>query len=278
MEPWSYELAGRFDEHAFESEVLKDNALGDPHVRPLWVYLPPGYDDDPERRYPSIYVIQGLTGQLDRWRNRMSFRQELPGAGGRAVRDGRVAAGDLVWVDAWTSLGGSQFVDSPGTGRYHTYIFEELVPWVDAHYRTLRRGRAPRDHRQVERRLRRDGQPDAAARHLRRTGHARRRRALRDVLPAGVPQVGAGAARPLRRLVRALLGGLPLAAGVREGHRPRAPQRLLHGGLLLGRRGRDRPAALRHRDRRAAAGDLGALARVGPGADGAEATPTRCAR
>jgi len=38
MEPWSYELAGRVDEHAFESEVLKDNALGDPHVRPLWVY------------------------------------------------------------------------------------------------------------------------------------------------------------------------------------------------------------------------------------------------
>src|SRR5919204_55811 len=78
MEPWSYELAGRFDEHAFESEVLKGNPLGDPHVRPLWVYAPPGYDDEPDRRYPSIYVIQGLTGQLDAWRNRTSFRKNFP--------------------------------------------------------------------------------------------------------------------------------------------------------------------------------------------------------
>ena len=78
MEPWSYDLAGRFDEHAFESKVLEGNALGDPHVRPLWVYVPPGYDDEPERRYPSIYVIQGLTGQLDGWRNRTPFRRNFP--------------------------------------------------------------------------------------------------------------------------------------------------------------------------------------------------------
>ena len=32
---------------------------------------------------------------------------------------------------------GSQFLDSPGTGRYHTYLCDEVVPWVDAHYRTL---------------------------------------------------------------------------------------------------------------------------------------------
>src|SRR5689334_1377254 len=36
MEPWSYALAGRFDEHAFDSDVLKANALGDPGLRPLW--------------------------------------------------------------------------------------------------------------------------------------------------------------------------------------------------------------------------------------------------
>jgi S-formylglutathione hydrolase FrmB len=40
-------------------------------------------------------------------------------------------------VDAWTSYGGSQFVDSPGTGRYHSYLCDEVVPWIDARYRTL---------------------------------------------------------------------------------------------------------------------------------------------
>src|ERR1044072_8879066 len=78
MEPWGTELRGRFEEHEFESDVLRDNALGEPHRRPLWVYLPPGYDQDSERRYPSIYVIQGLTGQLDMWRNRFPFRRNFP--------------------------------------------------------------------------------------------------------------------------------------------------------------------------------------------------------
>jgi S-formylglutathione hydrolase FrmB len=43
----------------------------------------------------------------------------------------------LVYVDAWTAYGGSQFVDSPGTGQYHSYLCDEVVPWVDAHYRTI---------------------------------------------------------------------------------------------------------------------------------------------
>jgi S-formylglutathione hydrolase FrmB len=137
MEPWSYELAGRYEEHAFESEVLKGNALGDPHVRPLWVYLPPGYDEDEERRYPSIYMIQGLTGQLDMWRNRTAFRRNFPELADELFAKGESPPAILVWVDAWTSLGGSQFIDSPATGRYHTHIVDELVPFVDERYRTL---------------------------------------------------------------------------------------------------------------------------------------------
>jgi hypothetical protein len=145
MEPWSYDLAGRFEEHAFESEALKGNPLGDPHVRPLWVYVPPGYDDEHDRRYPSIYVIQGLTGQVDAWRNRTPFRKNFPELADELFASGESPPAILVWVDAWTSLGGSQFIDSPGTGRYHTYICDELVPWVDEHYRTL----ADAEHRGI---------------------------------------------------------------------------------------------------------------------------------
>jgi len=137
VEPWSFEPAGRFEETTFESEALRGNPLGDPHVRPLWIYLPPGYDDEPDRRYASIYMIQGLTGQLDMWRNRAAFRRNFP-----ELADELFAAGDappciLVWVDCWTSLGGSQFLDSPGTGRYHTYLCDEVVPWVDGRCRTI---------------------------------------------------------------------------------------------------------------------------------------------
>jgi hypothetical protein len=145
MLPWSVETKGRFEEHVFESEVLKDNPLGDSPRRPLWVYLPPGYDREPDRRYPSIFEIQGLTGQLDMWRNRTAFRKNFP-----ELLDEYVAAGEIppcivVFVDCWTSLGGSQFLDSPGTGRYHTYLCEEIVPWVDARYRTM----PGREHRGI---------------------------------------------------------------------------------------------------------------------------------
>src|SRR5439155_25762076 len=78
LPPWFFEPKGRYDEHIFESEVLKANPLHDPHRRPLWVYLPPGYDAEPGRRYPSIYLIQGLTGQIDIWRNRKAFRHTFP--------------------------------------------------------------------------------------------------------------------------------------------------------------------------------------------------------
>jgi hypothetical protein len=43
----------------------------------------------------------------------------------------------VVYVDAWTAYGGSQFVDSPGTGNYHTYLCDEVVAFVDARYRTV---------------------------------------------------------------------------------------------------------------------------------------------
>jgi hypothetical protein len=137
MEPWSFEPAGRFEETVFESEALRGNPLGDPPERPLWVYLPPGYDDEAERRYPSVYMIQGLTGQLDMWRNRAAFRRNFPELADDLFARGEAPPCILVWVDCWTSIGGSQFLDSPGTGRYHTYLCDEVVPWVDANYRTL---------------------------------------------------------------------------------------------------------------------------------------------
>ena len=82
-------------------------------------------------------MIQGLTGQLDMWRNRAPFRKNFPELADDLFADGDAPAAILVYADCWTSLGGSQFLDSPGTGPYHTYLCDEVVPWVDERYRTL---------------------------------------------------------------------------------------------------------------------------------------------
>ena len=128
------------DEHVFESDALRGNPLGDPHKRPVWVWTPPGHSRS-GRGYPCVYVLQGFTGQLDMWRNRQPFRPTYPELLDRAAPECVV-----VLVDTWTSVGGSQFVDSPATGRYHTYLCEEIVPWVDERYRTL----AAAEHRGVQ--------------------------------------------------------------------------------------------------------------------------------
>jgi Putative esterase len=145
MDPWSHDFAGRVDEHVLESEALRDNPLGDPASRPLWVYVPPGYDDEPDRRYPAVYVLQGYTGHVQMWRNRSPFRQPFPETADLGIARGEIPPCVLVYVDAWTAYGGSQYVDSPGTGRYHTYLCDEIVPFVDERYRTL----AAPEHRGV---------------------------------------------------------------------------------------------------------------------------------
>ena len=130
------ELAGTLHQETIESELLRDNPVGDPHTRPIWVYTPPGYEGSAQR-YPSIYVIQGYTGQVAMWGNRQPFRQPFVETADQVFAEGRAPGCVLVYVDAWTAYGGSQFVDSPGTGRYHSYLCDEVVPWVDARYRTI---------------------------------------------------------------------------------------------------------------------------------------------
>ncbi len=137
MLPWSADLSGTIEEHVITSELLRGNPLGDPHQRPLWVYLPPGYDDGAQRRYPAVYVIQGFTSHVAMWRNRSPFRQPFPETADAVFAAGAAPPVIVIYVDAWTGYGGSQFVDSPGTGRYHSYLCEEIVPFVDARYPTL---------------------------------------------------------------------------------------------------------------------------------------------
>jgi len=136
MLPWDARLAGRLDRELIDSQLLRGNPLGDPHERPLWIYVPPGYEDE-KTLYPAVYVIQGYTGHVTMWANRTPYRQPFIETADMIFASGEAPACIVVYVDAWTAYGGSQFVDSPGTGAYHSYLCDEVVPWVDARYRTI---------------------------------------------------------------------------------------------------------------------------------------------
>jgi enterochelin esterase family protein len=63
----------------------------------------------------------------------------------RLIRTGQMGPVIAVLPDCWTIFGGSQYVNSSALGQYEDYLIEELIPYVDTHYRTL----ADREHRAI---------------------------------------------------------------------------------------------------------------------------------
>ena len=92
---------------------------------------------------PSIYVIQGYSGQVDMWLARSPFEPTLIERMDAMFAARECAPAIFVFVDAWTSLGGSQFLNSTSTGRYMDYLCDEVVAFVDGRYPTI----ADRRHR-----------------------------------------------------------------------------------------------------------------------------------
>lgn len=118
-----------------ESEVLKGNPLGDPYVRRFPVYLPPGYHDEPERRYPVIFGLAGFTGRGENALYKRFLFQPLD-----EVLDELIGKGvpPVVYAlpDCVTAYGGSQYVNSSAVGDYEDYVVRELVPFIDERFRT----------------------------------------------------------------------------------------------------------------------------------------------
>jgi len=127
----------RIEQFMLDSHALRDNPLGDPHVRPITVYLPPGHDDMLDRRYPTIYLLSshGSTGpSLVNWRPwDVTIQAQIDAL----IEGGQMGPAIVVMPDLWTRFGGSQYINSAGMGRYEDYLIDEIVPRIDASYRTL---------------------------------------------------------------------------------------------------------------------------------------------
>ncbi len=137
----------------YDSKVLRGNPLGDPHVRKLGVWLPPGYDagvvrgkrGGRGRRYPVLFDLVGYTGSGLAHLNWRPFDENVPERVARLIHERKMGPCIVVFADCFTSLGGNQYVNSSAIGRYADYLVNELVPFVDREFRTL----ASRDHRGV---------------------------------------------------------------------------------------------------------------------------------
>ena len=117
--------------------VTYPSKLTRPNV-PVMVYTPPGYEPQGTRRYPVIYNLHGAGGgSPERQWERMHATLV------RAVESGAVAPVIYVFVNG---LGDTSYLDhpQPSAPKVFSSITTELIPFIDAHYRTIAepRGRA----------------------------------------------------------------------------------------------------------------------------------------
>jgi enterochelin esterase-like enzyme len=97
------------------------------------VYLPPCYDQQADERYPVLYLIHGQNFNHDQW-DRLGADQ---------VADTLIASGDI--PPFMIVMPRDRSWAQPTEDHFGQVVADQLVPYIDAHYRTL----AERDYRAI---------------------------------------------------------------------------------------------------------------------------------
>ncbi|MDZ4711356.1 MAG: alpha/beta hydrolase-fold protein [bacterium] len=120
----------------FDSKSLRNNPLCDPSIREFPVYLPPSYYSS-KKNYPVAYFLSGFSGVGQMHLNVSFLSENIHQRLDRLTASGKMKEMIVVLPDCMTRYGGSQFINSLGTGNYEDYIVKELVPYIDKNYRTI---------------------------------------------------------------------------------------------------------------------------------------------
>jgi hypothetical protein len=107
--------------------------IGVSPVRRMVIYLPPGYHSS-THRYPVIYFLPNPFE--DNYRFDFDHR-DAQGLFDRAIAEDVIGKFILVSVDMNTPLGTSWYVNSSATGNWEDFMVQELVPYIDANFKTL---------------------------------------------------------------------------------------------------------------------------------------------
>ncbi|MEM8713834.1 MAG: alpha/beta hydrolase-fold protein [Planctomycetota bacterium] len=127
-------LAGAIESRTHESRCLEGNPLGDPSVREVPVYLPPAALDG--EALPVAFLLAGFTGRGQAMLETHPWKRGAVAQYDARLKESGEPGAILVMPDAFTRLGGSQYVNSSAVGEYATYVADELTEFVDATYTT----------------------------------------------------------------------------------------------------------------------------------------------
>ena len=111
--------------------------------RTLWVYLPPDYEQKPEKRYPVLYLQDGqnvfdsVTSFAGEW--------QADETAEKCIRSGQIApliivaiANNKQRIREYTPPGAQPNSQSGLSDRYARMLLEEIKPFIDRNYRTLK--------------------------------------------------------------------------------------------------------------------------------------------
>jgi enterochelin esterase-like enzyme len=126
------ELRGKLERITVHAKSLEGNLEGDSADRDVFVYLPPSYDKEPGRRYPVVYTLHGFGLHATQW---VGFAN-VSGLE-KGLDAGTTKEMILVSPDAFTLHNGSFYSNSQTTGNWEAFIADELVKYIDSHYRTI---------------------------------------------------------------------------------------------------------------------------------------------
>lgn len=110
-----------------ESERLAGNLIGEPTTQEIQVYLPDGYDEG-DQEYPVVYWFAG-GGQ----RQRAGINIDLID---REFASGRSVPSIVVFMPGRTEFATTIYMSSEGFGDWEGFAADEVIPYVDANFRT----------------------------------------------------------------------------------------------------------------------------------------------
>jgi len=112
--------------------ALEGNLENDAVDRDVIVFLPPSYATGKSRRYPVVYALHGYSIGAAQWSQEIHVPQTIEGAFAQGAQEMIV-----VLPDSKTVHNGSMYSSSVTTGDFERFIANDVVSYIDAHYRTI---------------------------------------------------------------------------------------------------------------------------------------------
>jgi hypothetical protein len=130
---------GRLVTEKLTSEVLRENRIGLGPDRTIKIYLPPSYEDT-KKSYPVVYYFHSMFTPVDQ-----VFDNGVISLLESAFAEGVSREFIFVAADYSSPTIGSLYENSPVSGRWIDFTVNELVPFIDNKFRTIKQ----RDSRAV---------------------------------------------------------------------------------------------------------------------------------